>query len=99
MAGLVKRANSSVRGDYDANEDVLYLFLECPEAAGVREDDDGLLVRYSRASGKACGVTVLSFIEAGWNTRAGYLEQRIGEHLGVSDKDIETVIRQVTPRD
>lgn len=61
---------------YDQFADVLYLFLDPPEAAFSEEGPDGICLRRRESDEAPCGVTVLNYWED-W----GDLQERLASHV------------------
>lgn len=48
-------------GEYDAEEDVLYLWVDGPRASVTFETEDGLLVRLDPETREFVGLTIIDF--------------------------------------
>jgi len=92
-ASMTRKSYSSVSALYDEKADVLYVWRGGPQPAET-EERDGLLLRFAFSDGTPCGVTVVGYIENGWNTQLHGLVKRISAHISESATQVESAIAQ-----
>ena len=79
---------------YDQRADVLYVRVGEPVPADVDEDDAGLLVRFAKETGEACGVTVLGFAST-WELEIDRLADLLEGHLHIPAGDVARALASV----
>jgi len=85
---LANESEGTLRVDFDADEDVLYLSVGDPTPGYADEAADGVLLRRSSADGKLIGVTALDF-RANWILRRNAFYSLVSEYLGIPPATVE----------
>jgi hypothetical protein len=88
-----KEAMTDARVVYDEHADVLYITIGESEPSTVVDDDDGRVWRFSRATGRPSGVTIIGFQEGGWGQEIEALEAEIWKRLQVPAEVIDKALR------
>jgi len=78
---------------YDKRADLLHVCRGKPQP-GRSEEHDGLLFRYAVADGKPCAVTVLGFLQDGWDHKLRRLIHLISAHLKEPADAVERAIQK-----
>jgi len=85
-----------ITASYDPRADVLYVVSGVNAQPGeTTEQQDGLLFRYSKASRKPCGVTVMGF-SAVWRRRLRDLSMQIADFLETATAEVFARIEAVS---
>jgi len=88
------RSQTRVLAFYDKRADVLHVCRGKPQP-GRSDEHEGILFRYAVADGKPCGVTVIGFLQDGWDHKTRRLIHLISAHLKEPADKVERAIQKV----
>lgn len=86
---------TAARVVYDERADVLYITIGDAEPSTIVDDEDGRLWRFSRATGRPNGVTIVGFQEGGWGQELEALEAEIWNRLQLPAEAIDRALRAI----